>query len=798
MSLTIFSFLLTGLAIFLLGVVTMVRERFSSLSRRFQLMTLATALWLGCVAFMISSTDPEEALRWSRASYLGIALLPVTILSFILTFRRERKRIRRWIPFAWIVSLIFAVLFQATDLFLEDVKLHPWGYYTQLKATAAPFVLYFVALLGTGLLVLWKMARRTRARTDEKRLRTLLLALGVGSLALIDFLPSFGLSVFPVGFVAAAGFLLLAARTLWKYRLVEIGAGFAAEDVLATIQDAVLVTDFEDRVRRTNPAALRLLAWTEEELIGQDLSKIVISPFHVGSASDTLVRGGSIRNRTMVWRRADGRKVEVEVTAFLIRDDLGVPAGTVYVAEDVSHRLRAARIEYQAFHDSLTGLPNRAFFRERLEESIEESDPLPEGPTMALLYIDLDQFKLINDSLGHSMGDRLLQEVASRIRSTLRQEDLICRIAGDEFVALIEARNAQAAETVAGKVVEAIDRPFAVAAEELFITVSVGVANYPEHGEDGDTLLQSADNAMYEAKQEGGNTWKVRGTATADQARRRLTLTNRLHHAMERGELELYFQPIVDLADERVGGAEALLRWRSGDDLRKPVEFLEVAEDTRLIVPMGVWVIEEACRRAASWQGEGEPRRVAVNLSVIQLQEEDLPATVATALDRSGLDPSLLELEVTETAAVKSPRQITTVLERLSELGARIAMDDFGTGYSSLSYLQSFPLDIVKIDQMFTRGIGLRQRETAIIEATLAMARTLGLEVTAEGVENLEQLRLLRERRCPRVQGFAICEPVPERELLRFFARDHPLPGEEHRGWIDHLPFRGAGKGSGS
>jgi diguanylate cyclase (GGDEF)-like protein len=442
----------------------------------------------------------------------------------------------------------------------------------------------------------------------------------------------------------------------------------------------------------------------------------------------------------------------------------------VFVAGDISDRDRAAQIEYQAFHDPLTGLPNRTAFNDRLEMRLVGARI--RGARLAVLFLDLDGFKVINDSLGHSMGDRVLQTLANRLRRAVRDGDLVSRFGGDEFTILLDVGRPEDAEAVAQKLLAAVVEPVIIEGERLFVTASVGVALHPEHGDDPESLVRNADAAMYLAKDLGRNNYQLCGHGLSERAHERLWLEAQLRQALAENGFELHYQPVVELATEQVIGVEALLRWPCQGELLLPDRFLPIAEQTLLIRPLGDWVLRTACAQAVAWQERFGPFRMSVNLNAHHLAQPGVVEQVASLLEASGLQPHRLELEITEGTAMKDPDRTREILGRLKELGVRLALDDFGTGYSSLSYLQLFPLDTVKIDRSFVATLGQARGGLAIIRATLAMAQALGLRVTAEGVETPMQLELLRELGCHFGQGYGLGTPMPAAELERTIRRN--------------------------
>jgi diguanylate cyclase (GGDEF)-like protein/PAS domain S-box-containing protein len=467
-------------------------------------------------------------------------------------------------------------------------------------------------------------------------------------------------------------------------------------------------------------------------------------------------------------RRQDGEMRHFEARLRFAYDQRGRAAGVTGAIIDVTDQREAeARIAYIAHHDALTGLPNRALFRNRLEDSIARAQ---RGEGFAVHCLDLDRFKEVNDSLGHSLGDALLRAVAGRLREELREIDTVARLGGDEF-AIIQSRVQQPAEAtrLARRLIEVMSQPFELEGHQVVIGTSLGISLAPADGEEADTLLKNGDMALYRAKADGrGRLCFFEPEMDARmQARRRLEMD--LRRALVAREFELFFQPIVEVRSRRVTGLEALLRWNHPQQgLVPPDHFIPLAEEIGLIIPLGEWVLEQACAHAARWPGD---TTIAVNLSPAQFASRGLVDAVARALAAAGLDPGRLELEITETVMLQDTEATLTTLHRLKALGVRIAMDDFGTGYSSLSYLQRFPFDKVKIDRCFTRDLGLTQQSDAIIRAVAGLCQGLDMRTTAEGVETEEQFRALARKGCAEAQGYLFSRPCPAGEIPEMLAR---------------------------
>lgn len=541
--------------------------------------------------------------------------------------------------------------------------------------------------------------------------------------------------------------------------------------VVEATPDFVAIADLALRVQYLNAGARRLLGLGDEE----DVSALQIPEGHpwwaarrvLGEGIPTAIRRGTWVGETAFLTR-DGREVPVLQTIVAHRDPSGNVAFLSTIARDISDRKAfEVRIEELAYRDALTGLPNRRLLADRLERALIAASR--HRRSVGVLLLDLDRFKLVNDSFGHETGDTVLQSTARRLQRVVRRGDTVARLGGDEFVVVVEdLAPARDVEAVARKILDAISRPYTAkepsgASVRIMLTTSIGISLYPDDGDDVSALLRRADAAMYRAKREGGHRFSFFATDMEAEARARLDLERALRLALAGEEFRLHYQPIVELRRRRVVGFEALLRWdRLGRGLVGPAEFIPVLEQTDLIHPVGEWVLRTACRQARSWRDAGLPAwSVAINVSAKQLAAPKWADQVAQVLDESGLRPSDLVVEITETALVEPSGASHEALHRLRELGVRVAMDDFGTGYSSLGQLRALPVDVVKISQGFVRDAPAEEVDEAIVEAIIAVAHKRGLQVVAEGVETTEQLAFLRRRGCDYAQGYLLGRPVP-------------------------------------
>ena len=529
-----------------------------------------------------------------------------------------------------------------------------------------------------------------------------------------------------------------------------------------------------------NPQLCDMLGYSEPELLALSIGRISHpDDAHVTDDMRDQLRRGAINSFKMEKRylRKDGTPVWVALTIAVRRDRAGHRLYDVSIVEDISARKAAEeRVAYLATHDGLTGIPNRAMFTQLMALAIQNARR--RNSKIAVLFIDLDRFKIINDTMGHEAGDVLLREIAMRFRDCLRATDIVARLGGDEFVALLpEVEDRGHISTVARNLLAAAMRPVEINHQDCRVTASIGICVHPEGSQDDESVLKYADMAMYLAKEEGKNTFKFYSNKLRTRAAGRLAIETHLRHALERGELSLHYQPKVNIDTDVITGVEALLRWNSSSlGPVSPVEFIPVAEETGLIMPIGRWVLRTACAQAAGWQRQGlPPVQMSVNISMRQLTDDSLIADIRACLAESALPPHLLELELTESMIMHNTDHALGLLTRIKALGVRLAIDDFGTGYSSLAQLKRYPIDTLKVDRSFIRDVSTDPEDRAITEAILTMGRTLSLNIVAEGVETPEQKAFLRERACNEMQGYYFSTPVSSDELATLL-RGQVLP----------------------
>jgi len=558
-----------------------------------------------------------------------------------------------------------------------------------------------------------------------------------------------------------------------------------APAILETLGFGVVIVDADThRIVYANSKIYDMGGFPEGAVIGRTCHG-VLCPAETGQCPITD-KGQVVDNSERTMVRADGTLSSIIKTAvpmklegknYLIESivdnsdrkqmqlDL-TEANECMQKEIVKREEMQKKIEHLAYHDHLTGLANRWLFTDQLDHALSLSGRM--AKMLAIMFLDLDGFKMINDSLGHALGDQLLKEVSKRLVNTIRKSDVVARIGGDEFVIMIEnEENIEAIKLVAEKVLNSFNEPYKLNGQECFVTTSIGVAVYPTDGENAETLLKNADIAMYKAKEKGRNNCRFCTPVMKTNVIETMQLSNELHGALDRNELELYYQPQVHSKSNQIIGLEALLRWKHPEfGMVSPGKFIPIAENAGLIISIGEWVMRTACNQNKAWQNAGLPKiHVAVNLSVRQFQNTDIVKKVGNILKETGMDAQYLELEITESVFMKETGHVIEILSAFRNQGIAISIDDFGTEYSSLNYLKRLPVDKIKIAMQFVQGIDVSDRDEAITKAIIVLAKSLGLGVIAEGVETEKQLAFLSQRMCYEIQGFYYYKPMPAHEV---------------------------------
>ncbi len=565
--------------------------------------------------------------------------------------------------------------------------------------------------------------------------------------------------------VVILGFVLITSFVLDQRLSEEIAFKGA---ILESVLDCVIIIDQDGNIIECNPAVESTFGFSRGDLIGKNMEWALFhhtSLHHIDIAARLGSNNGealSDERMEIIGVRHDGKEFPVELTITKIEKE-GAPIFTVYARDITELKKTEETIRQLAYQDPLTGLPNRRFFNEHLSETIKDAEK--QQKMIAVIFLDLDHFKNINDSMGHTYGDLLLNKVAERLQQCMKNGSVVSRNGGDEFTIFLKDTTEKEAEDAAKRIINFLTQPFYLEEHEVFITTSVGVAMYPRDGKDLETLLKNADTAMYEVKEQGRNGFSFFQPGYDLKISRRLQAEHELRMAIERNEFVVYYQPRLDIQTERIIGVEALVRWKHPErGILQPNEFIPQAEESGLIVPLGNWVLQTAVAQCKKWHEDLHPLKMSVNLSALQFKQPDLVKLVAKTLVAVDLEPSFLNLEITESVAM-DVEYTKEVLKDLKEVGVKISLDDFGTGYSSLGSLKKMPIDYIKIDRSFMRNVNNDVEDAAIVKAIISMAHSLSIPVIAEGVEDKEQLLFLKQLQCDEMQGYLVSPPIPADQL---------------------------------
>lgn len=541
---------------------------------------------------------------------------------------------------------------------------------------------------------------------------------------------------------------------------------------LENMQTGLTVTDIDRKIIYVNNAEAEMHGYTPEELIGKDSR--ILSPAEIWKTmpNDQLMKRYS---RESINIRKDGSTLPVHLMSDIVTDNDGRKVAIVTTCNDISERKKNEEtIRRITYYDTLTELPNRMLFTERLQQAI--SDAHGNNKPIAVMLLDLDRFKVINDTYEHGVGDLLIKLVGQRLQSIMRECDTVARLGGDEFLLLFPSlKSTQDATVLAQKIIKLFATVFLLDSYEIYITASIGITIYPTDGADASILIKNADSSMYHAKEKGGNDYKFYSPSLDFKCLEQLTLGNSLHKAVEQNELLLHYQPQIDLSSGRIFGVETLVRWQHPVwGLMSPTEFIALAEDIGIIIPISEWVMRQAFNQMQKWGAEGIPlSQIAVNLSVRQFKEKNLFETISELLKTSGLNPSLLELEITESIIMQNPEETIATIRNLRSLGISFSIDDFGTGYSSLNYLKYLPVSRLKIAKCFIDGISTDTNDRTITKTIINLAHNLGMKVIAEGVETFQQLEFLRRYDCDEIQGYLFYKPLSSGEIERLLTEQN-------------------------
>ncbi|MCX7921066.1 MAG: EAL domain-containing protein [Clostridia bacterium] len=777
---------LSSIMFLYLGIYIISMDYKSRLNRTFFALYLCFAIWGFSFVFAIPAATKEICWFWYKIAALGFCSVPSCTLHFFMALTKKDKILSKW----WIYVLIYlpAAIFiykaQTGILVDEDFIRKSYGW-AKVQVTnylwLGLYVAYYFVYAVIGLVLCYRWKNRTNIPREKKQAVIILVsaAVALGSGSLTDIILPFFKFDFPnlMSPITALAWTFGMWYAIVKYRLMVLTPSLAVDNILKTMVDSVILVSPEGKILSVNLETEKMLGYRENELAGATLDTLF--------KDDNLFKENSyikqlekepIRNYETLYTTKDGRNIPVVFSASETRDDDGNLIGVVAISRDITElKSSEEQLTHLANHDFLTNLPNRILFHDRLKQAMVWANH--HGYISAVVLLDLDRFKEVNDVLGHDSGDILLKEVAVRLRTVVLETDTIARLGGDEFIIIVNEMNSQdEIKKVAKRILEAFKEPFIVGVHKLYVTCSIGISLYPQDGNSIEILIKNADLAMYCVKSQGRNGYRLFTADMSNVISERMELENNLRKALERKEFVLYYQPIVDVVSGKVAGMEALVRWHHPElGIIPPAKFIPVAEDSGLILQIGEWALRRACQQNKEWHKEGLPKlKISVNLSPRQFQHPDIVEKITHILEDTGIDPKCLMLEITESMAMNDVKSTVHKLNKLHDLGILIAIDDFGTGYSSLSYLRNFPIYAIKIDKYFIKDMTNDPGNAAIVMTMIAMANSLNLKVIVEGIETEQQLEFLRTLKwdqrlssleCAEIQGYLFSRPVRAEEF---------------------------------
>jgi diguanylate cyclase (GGDEF)-like protein/PAS domain S-box-containing protein len=755
------------------------------------------ALWFLGTAFQLSSVTEQGARMWFTIGTLGWFLIAPLFAHFTLAlsenqfFRRHR----------WPALLLYAPAVAMTSInlaggggpYVFSRTVIGWTYASDFRSVwislANAHALASV-ICGVVILTAWSRKSSDPRRKSQSRIIVFSVAaamISYGAAAGLAYLPGLGFlpsiaNAFATIWLAGMAFAIL------RYKLMSISTTDAALTIFTTMTDGVLLVSRDGVVANANPAARRILGASARALIGSRVEKTFPGALIDGSQQAPAAPAVKVRDLETIYEGDNGKTTYLSISVSNVLDQFGEPEGTVITFRDITGRKEAEnQLHHMATHDVLTALPNRTLLNDRLKNALSRAQRAKDL-LLAVLFIDLDKFKEVNDRYGHDSGDILLKEAARRLTKCVRDYDTVCRLGGDEFViVLTDLKDQRSCEVVIERIRKSFATPVALANFELTITLSIGVSLYPLHSDKPEELFKFADIALYRVKSMGRNGFRFYTSDVDSSTKKSESLERGLAGALARNEFEVFYQPIYDLTTNRLASLEALLRWNHpGFGQVRPMDFIPIAERTGYIVPIGQWVLREACRQLGEWGKAGLEIPLAVNLSAKQFQDPDMVDMITRTMEEFGVAPRLIELEFTESTAMVNVDRTVDTVRKLMERGIRIVIDDFGSGFSSMAWLKHLHPKALKIDKFFIQNVVSDANDAAIVRAIVTMAHSMGMLVIAEGIESTEQLDAIRHMQwertadfaCDCVQGFLFSKPVPASEAVAFLQASSGLPAD--------------------
>jgi len=763
----------------------------SALNRLHICIILCVSIWSLGSFFIYTAANRNTCWFWYKFSSVGQCFFSSFILHFSLVFTRKNLLLKKWWAYAiiYIPSLLLLYGFLASNVIVNDFLITGSGH-LELVIDYSFWYFYYAFLHLVYILsaiIIGLLWRAKLKYSSEKRQALNILISDILSLLTAIFLglilPNlFGSTLLLLTPVAATFGIIGTMYAAVKYEYIVLTPSLAAENILDTITDSVVLVNAELKILTVNNETCRLLKYTKNEIIGNEL-KIFFGGDEIFNNINlkSMLQNGSVRNYEAGYVTKEGKTIPVIFSASEHKDKDGNLIGIVVISRDITEQKKTEeRLKYLAHHDYLTGLPNRVLFTDRLEQALFRASRYE---TMAaVILLDIDHFKEINDTFGHTNGDAFLMEVAERLSSVIRQTDTIARLGGDEFIFIInDLKYTSDIQKVVNKIHKAFYKSFIIGTRELHITASIGISLYPLNGSNADTLIKNADLAMYHAKNQGRNNYQPFSHSLGVISTEKLLFENRLQKAFEQNEFIVHYQPIIDINTTKLVSMEALVRWQHPEQgLIPPAEFIPSAEKTGLIVQIGEFVLRTACIQSRQWIEQGlSSIPISVNLSPYQFRQKNLVDRILCILAETGLESRFLTLEITETTAMFDVEKTSVILSQLCSHGIKCILDDFGMGYSSLNYLSKFPIHAIKIDKTFIQDIINNSCNAAIISAILLMANAMKLKVIIEGVENFEQLNYIRSlhwepiepQNRVAIQGYYFSKPLSANSFSQFLQK---------------------------
>jgi diguanylate cyclase (GGDEF)-like protein/PAS domain S-box-containing protein len=806
MSIMLLVYSLCSIAYFSIGLLAIQKDRKSRTNRRFFLLNLNLTFWAICLALMSSATDPNVAALFRRLSVISWSTFIVLMLNFIFSLtHNERYTAGVWRKIVFYTPAIvcfFIYFFQPPSA--EYIVRASFGW-TFLNPSGMGLLwdqylnLYYATYIIIGVIFLLKRYRKSKIVREKRQFFWIALSFfGIGMIALCTdiVLPLVGITFLPP---LAVVLFVLTIVTIWysvnKYGVMSISADRVTAGMSQTVGEGVLVFDQNENLISMNISAKKKLGYSQTEVESSNAIKEVLpAKFDISKKR--------YENYESIFTSTSGEQIPVRINSNILHDTYGDKLGVVLSFQDITEikRIRSElanekqslaqkvamrtidlqctnkklekeielRINREslsknnAYYDHMTGLPNRRLLNIYLRSDIAKSNR--SKVPIALLFLDLDGFKMVNDSFGHGVGDKLLVQLGNRLSKALRESDMVFRFGGDEFAILLyNPIDMHAISEICEGLIQAVNQPVYINQNEIRVSASIGVSVYPSDGEDGETLLKNADIAMYEAKKAGKGTHVFYNQKMMSGLNEMISLSNDLYRAVENGEFEVYYQPQISAKTELITGFEALVRWNHPEHgILLPDKFIYLAERTGLIVPIGKWVLEQACKQITEWNKEFHTKlKIAVNMSVKQIGNDNIVKDIINILEKTQVDPELVELEITESMLMSNVDRCVKVLSEIKKSQIKIAIDDFGTEYSSLNHLRNLSVNRIKIPKTFVDGINNNEADESIIMSTIALAKELNINILAEGVEQKHQLSYLQTQSCDDIQGFYFFEPMP-------------------------------------